>query len=376
MQIILQKAVFDNVKIKNYITKLVVEELNKLSEACYYPDWKKHYYELINLTGLTDDDIRKFTKRFYVESKIQVNLAQYGKVPYLAQDVGSNFLIILMYYFLNQKDIKTYSTIMIFYMIRQYSNFLHATLKYCKPEVFSYTLNHLNPTHLYSREKTIGNAIFHLSIEMKKRFTSGFLELDPNKIIQFIYEARSRIAQSQRSFNELYYKYEKEGMSIGKPYETETGEEVAPKELDKGRRIADLVSQKICVFKEVDYKALEEARKLTKINTSLSVLIVENLKDMSFIEDIKFIIELFLRDAKSIKQICGKDFLSYVRKLMGIKRTTKKVFFKQEINKLLIKILDKTKYKNRYHSLTQQTQFQINSFLSFYLTMYTRNLIC
>ena len=376
MQIILQKAVFDDSKLKNYITRLTVGEINNLSEACYYPDWKKHYYELINLTGLKDDDIRKFSKRFYAETQVQISLAKYDRIPMLLQDVGSNFLIILMYYFLTKKDVKTYSTLMLFYMIRQYSNFLHIVLKFCKPEVFSYTLNHLNPTHLFGREKTIPNALFHLSNEMKRRFTDGFVQVDPNRISIFVHESRSRIAQSLRSFAEAYYRFDKEGMGIKNPYESETGEEVAPQELERGKRIADLVSKKICVFKEIDYKSLEEARKLTKINSALATIIVSSLQDVSLIDDIKFIIELFLKDAKSMNQICGKDFLSYVKQLMGIKRTSKTAFYKQEINKLLLKILDKTKYKQKYSNITSQTQFQINSFLSFYLTMYTRNLIC
>jgi len=377
MEIILQKAVFDDPKIKNYITRLTVNELQNLSNSCYFPDWKKHYFELIKLTGLEESDIKSFAKRFYLETKTQLNLDKYNKSSMLTGDVGSNFLIILMHHFLKKRDSKTFLMIMIFYMIRQYSNNLHKYLKnYCKDDVFLYTLNHLNRTHLFIREKGIPNAIFHLANAMKRRFMDGIIEADPDKISAFIFASRTSINQSLRSFAEAYYKFDKEGKSIGNPYETEDGEEINPQELEKGSRIADLVSKKICIFKEIDYKALEDSRKLTKINSSLSVLIVENLQDVSLITDVKFIIELFLKEATSVKQICGKDFLTFVKKLMGIKRTNKKIFFKQEINNLLIKILEKTKYKNKYNNQTKQTQFQINSFLSFYLTMYTRNLIC
>lgn len=376
MNIILQKAVFDDAKLKKYIVNITVTELQSLSEPCHYPDWKKHYHELISLTNLTDDDIKLFTKRFYSETKIQINLDKYDKIPLLMRDVGSNLLIILMHHFLKQRDVKTYSMFMIFFMIRQYGNFLYQNLKYCKPEVFSYTLNHLNPTHLFIREKSISNALFHLATAMKRRYTDGLLEPNPDKISQFIFASRTSIAQSLRSFLESYYKYEKEGKSIQNPLESEEGEEISSKELDRGERIADLVSKKICVFKELDYKALDDARKLTRINTSLSVIIVKELQDIKFINDVKFIIELFLRDMKSVKEICGKDFLSYVKRLMGIKRTTKSIFFKKEVNNLLMKILTNLEYSKKYSKITPQTQFQINSFLAFYITMYTRNIIC
>jgi len=376
MQIIIQKATFDEPKLRTYLTELTANELSNLAEPCYYSEWKKHYFELLHLIELTDDDIKSFSKRFYVETKIQTNLAQYGKVPKLLQDPGSNLLIILMYHFLTKKDVKMYSTTMIYYMIRQYNNFLRDNLKFCKPEVFSYTLNHLNSTHLFIREKTISNALFHLASEMKKRYTDGFSELNPDKISNFVFESRSRIAQSLRSFLEAYYNFESKGLSISNPLESEEGEEIQTDQLKKGERIAELVSKKICIYKEINYKALEDARKITKINTSLSVVLVDNLQNVNLVNDIKFIIELFLKNAKSVNDICGKNFLNYVKSLMSIKRTTKTVFFKQEINKLLTKIIENTPYKSKYLKLTSQTQFQINSFLSFYLTMYTRNLIC
>ena len=190
MELILQKAVFDNVKLKNYIVKITVGELQRLSEPCHYPDWKKHYHELIALTNLTDNDIKLFTRRFYAQTTSQLKLDEAGKTSQflLAKDIGSNFLIILMHHFLKQRDTKTYSTLMIFFMIRQYSNEMHKYFpKYCKPEVFSYTLNHLNPTHLFIREKSISNALFHLANAMKRRFTDGILEANPDKVFQFIY---------------------------------------------------------------------------------------------------------------------------------------------------------------------------------------------
>ena len=376
MHIILNNAVFDSQKIKRYITKLTANELNNLTEPCYYPVWKKHFHELLSYTGLKEKDIKDFGKRFFHGTKAEVTLSKYGKNVLIQNDVGINFILILMYYFLNKGDQKTFLTIMIYHLIHQYSNRIRVYMKFCKPEVFSYTLDHLNPTHLFIREKTIPNAIYHLALEMKKRYTSYLTELNPDKISDFFYESRSRISQSLRSFAEAYHSNAKQGFGISSQKETETGEEYYPQELERGNRIAELVSNKICVYKEIDYKAFEEARSLTRINMSTTIIIIKQLQNTNLSNDIKFNVELFLKDVKKTNEICGKDFVPYVKKLMSLKRTIKTVYFKHEVNNLLLNIIKNTNIEKKYYKLTSQTQFQINSFLAFYILFYTRNLIC
>lgn len=369
MNEILQKLNSNNdLKIKTFITRITVNELNNLTQTCYYPDWKKYFYELLNLTDLTEKDLKDFVKRFYKGTKAQDSLLQ--------SDIGSNLLVILMYYFLKKKDQQTYSSFMIFHIIRQYGNFIRRVMKFCKPEVFEYTLNHLNPTHLFSREKTIPNALFHLANETKKRYSNYILELNPHKISDMLYESRGRIAQSLKSFAEAYYRNDEKGYGILNPKESESGEEILPDELQKGTRVADSIASKICVYKEIDYKAFEQARVLTKVNIAFTTIIVKELQNPNLLNEVKFIIELFLKDVSSVSEICGKGFIPYVKKLMSIKRTSKELYFKNEINKLLLKIIKNTKIEQKYNKLTSQTQFQFNSFLAFYLTMYSRNLIC
>ena len=194
MQIILANANFNDVGLRRYISKLTVEELNKLTEPCYKADWKRHYNELLHLTSLEEKDIKNFIKRFYYGTKAQDSLLQ--------SDIGSNFLFILMYHFLQQKDQTTYSTLMVYYMIRQYSNLFRISFStYCADEVFTYTLNHLNSTHLFVREKTISNALFYLSnnnLSSKKRFT---LYSSPNvNIIDFMGLAYSGLILQEDHF--------------------------------------------------------------------------------------------------------------------------------------------------------------------------------
>ena len=377
MKDLLQKANFNDVALKRYVSTLTVNELNNLAEPCYFPDWQKHYHELLHATGLDDKDIKAFAKRFYAETESSITMAKYGKVSQLQIDPGSNLLVILMHHFLLKKDQQTYSTLMILYLIRQYGNALHKSFpKFCDSEVFSYTLDHLNPTHLFTREKTIANAIFHLATEIRRRFTPAILELDADKISKMIRESRSRITQSIRSFAEAYYEYKEKGLGTVTQKEPIEGEDVYPQELEKGNRVAEDVAKKICVFKEMDYKAIDQAKALTRINTSLTIIIAKALQKPELMQDVKFIIELFFKDMKSVNDICGKNSISYIKKLMSIKRTSKSVYFKQEINTLLLKVIQDSSLQSKYNKLTSQTQFQINSFLAFYLAFYTKNLIC
>lgn len=376
MKELLQKAKFDDIALKRYINTLTVNELNNLTEPCYYPDWKKHFHELLHSSGLEEKDIKEFGKRFFQESVAKKSLEKYGKTILIQQDSGINLLFVLMYYFLHKRDQQTFSTLMILHLIHQYGNRIRVYINFCQPDVFAYTLDNLNPTHLFAREKTISNAIFHLAQEMKKRYSAAILELDPDKITKFFYESRSRISQSLRSFAELYHANAQKGRGITTEKDIDDTEGTYPQELEKGNRVAELVAQKICVFKEVDYKAIEQAKSLTRINTSFTTIITNALQKPELSENIKFIIELFFKDMKSVNDICGKNSISYVKKLMSLKRTTKSVYFKQEINTLLLKIIKDTRLASKYNTLTPQTQFQINSFLSFYLAFYTKNLVC
>ena len=57
---------------------------------------------------------------------------------------------------MDQRDDTTYTSLLIYHVIRQYSNLFRISFpKFCKPEVFAYTLDRLNPNHLYFREKSI-----------------------------------------------------------------------------------------------------------------------------------------------------------------------------------------------------------------------------
>jgi len=370
MEQLLGKSKIDKIKLKNYINKVVAEELGKLNEPCYVSPYKNYYgEEILYLTGLTVKDIREFSKKFHVE-----RLAP----GYLLKDWITNTLLFTLHYFLLQKDVKTFMSIMILLCINFYSHTYFKFFKFCNPEIFKYTLDNISKNNLMSREKTIPNFLYFISKEMLRRYKKDIETMDnPERISEFIYECRHRINQTFRSFAELYYKYSKEGIKGYGQSEKEGSEGTYEIEtLKKGERIIEDVTSKITIYKEIDRKAFEDAKKLSRANVIYAEYILKSLSDVKYSDDIKLIYELFVRELESLNELCGKDFFKFTRDLMGIKRTTKVIYYKKQVIDLTNKILLNSKYEKSYQKLTDQTKFITQSFTSFYLALYFRNKVC
>jgi len=365
--IIANKLNIDERKLKSYLIDITSNDLTNLSEPCYIPKVKVHYSQLLYLCGINDNDVKEYVERFYKGS-----MAGEGKWL-LEQNPYSNLLIVLMNYFLLEKDQVGYNTTVIYYTITQYTNLMSIHLRYCNPDIFRYTLEHLNKTHLFIREKSISGALFHIAREMQRRHTLTFEGMDdPMLVSKFIRECRKRISQSVQSFRELYYETKEKGLSFKSPDE----ESDYQKTVDRSGELIDRVVKKITMYKEVDIKAINDAKKISKIKQSLATMIVNELSNMKYNDDVKLSLELFIKDLKDVGSICSKEFYNYVRTLMSVKKTIQKVFFKQQIFSLLEKILGSLNYLENYKKLSPQTQFFVATFLALYITIVFRNFVC
>ena len=217
-----------------------------------------------------------------------------------------------------------------------------------------------------------------LTNQLIKRYQKGIFEQDKNKIGMFIQEARTRMSQSIKSFATLYYKSSKEGRRIRNPYESEDDNSnvYQYEDMQKVDRLIEEIAKSITVYKQSNIKALNDAKKISKIKTSLSILLAKEVSDISNLDNLKHIYRLFLKDLKNVNKLCGTMYFTYVKKLMSIKRTTEIVYFKQQINVLLMKLLVEIKYEDKYKTLTSQSQFNINTFLAYYITMILRDALC
>jgi hypothetical protein len=370
MKELLNKATIKDTQIKRLISQVVAKNLSSLSEPCFYPELKKYYYEFLKLTGLTEKDIKEFAKRRWKgrkEAKFSTNT-----------NAVANFYVFLLEYFLSKKDKQAYNYLMVLYIIRHYANLMHKHFKFCNEDAFKYALETLTKTHLFSREKTISNALYYMAQEMIRRWTKTLQKGDLDAIGAFMRESRHRVSQSIKSFAQTYYKVSEEGVGVKTQKTSDENDEndYQQQTTERATKLVDSVTQKITVYKHVDRKAQEEARKFSKINASLATQIVGKLNDTKYSDLIRLVLRLYLKEITDIKQICGKDFEKHVRQLMSLKRTSQKIYFKQQVNILLIKLLKEFGYSNDYSKLTTQTQFLINLFLAYYLTILVRNTVC
>jgi len=88
------------------------------------------------------------------------------------------------------------------------------------------------------------------------------------------------------------------------------------------------------------------------------------------------ILKLFIKDVTNKSMFCGSKYFDYVKKLMAVKRTRSRIYFKQQINILLLNIMKNIGYLQTFNSYTSQTQYIIHSYLAFYITMCMRNTTC
>ena len=230
---------------------------------------------------------------------------------------------------------------------------------------------------MFVRERTISNGILHLAKEISRRWEDGIAKGDIDSMAKFITESRHRMNQSIKSFAKAYYN--EDGGKIKTQREPENEDETNLYQyqvMERGKKAIDEVVKKITVYKNVDKKAMDDARQLTKVNSSVATLLATTLTNLKYSENIKVILQQFLKDLKDIKLLCGSGFIQYVQKLMALKRTKSTIYFKQQVNVLLEILLQDSKQVNWYNGLTAQTKFSINSYLAYYLTMSFRNSIC
>ena len=270
-----------------------------------------------------------------------------------------------------------YSSTMVYYMVVQYARLMNKQIKYCDADAFKYTLDTLTRTHLFFREKTIPSSLFYLATQMQNAFTEDIKEWNIDQIIAFISVARHRISQSVKSFAENYYRNKQSGSSIKtQGDESDDSNSYQYQVLQKGQKLVDDVTKKITSYKVIDRKAFDEAKQLSKIKTSIATLVANGVTNEKHFNNVKIALQLFVKEIKTVNMLCGDDFYTYVKRLMALKRTVAQLYFKSQINILLIEVLKDDNFLETYEKYTSQTQFIINSFLAFYITIMMRRTIC
>lgn len=376
MQTLLQQIKIDDKKLKQTLNTIAAKNFSGLSSPCYFPPHKEMYHSLLYATKVTETDVKQFVRRTWSGRK-EAGFKILNDPPVL-------FLIFLMYYFLNKRDMVGYRATMYVYMIRFYSNLAYKSFPYgCKQDVFKQALNILTKTHLFVREKSISNAIHFLSTEMERIWTKDIKDWNLDRISKFIQDSRTRISQSLKSFAETYYRISGEGGGIGilqadtSSEDEERGEGFVSthQDSDPREKLIDPVLKKIVLYRTFDEKAFENSKNIAKGNELLCRKLAINVCNLKYSTNIKLIYKLFLKDITSTDYICGKKFYERLKNLMIIKRTKSDFYFKKEVQ-ILVDLLIKDNKLKEYSKLNIQTQFSIAVFMATYLMLIFRNTHC
>lgn len=373
MEQLYDKARVNENQLKKFLLNVASRELANLATPCYSPPMKAPYHQLLRLTGLKENDLKKFSKEFYKGTAAKT--LRYHFEP------STNLLLFIMNYALKNNNPTLYTSALLYLMIRYHGNSFHKFLKkYCDEKTFRYTLDQLTKTHLFSREKTISGGLLYLAKEMEKKYTKAIAKLNPVDVAKFIAEARHRINQSWRGFAGNYYSNYEKGLGIGTQTEPEGEEDDNTIEninkSERGMQTIQQVIRRIVINRDVDRKAMDEAKKITKVKSSIAIKISDKIRNVQYSQDLEMIYRLFTKELKSANDLCGNGFVSFVKRLMSVKRTRAEVYFKQQIAQLTEKIVRDTKSQDWYDSLTPQTKFSVYAYLAFYLTYFFRNTLC
>jgi len=358
-------------QLRRYFHTITSNELINLSEPCYAPKLRKYEDTLFNILGITKEEVRIASKEFYKGTKAESWL--------LENDPINNINILLMHFFLRYNDKTGFKACMLFYNLRQYSNLFHKTFKFCQPDVFKYTLENINKTHIYHREKTIANAIYHFSNQMVQRWEKDIKSLDkPMQMSLFIRECRHRQAQSLKSFAIAYYKNAEQGNRIAQQkseIRNEEGEVSAVETASKvPKHVINLV-HKLTVYKFVDIKALENAIKLTSVNKIYAQLLVKHISDTKYTETLTSIYVLYISNLSNVSNLCSSKFTNEVKTILRSKNNKTK-YLKQLLNELLDDLIKDAKLTSIFKKLSIQSRYTYINFLSFYLFWSLKNFVC
>ncbi len=371
MNQLLSKAHIDHTKLKSILNRIRVVELIKLSDPCYCPNLRESELELIEACGLTSQDIDEFAERTWKgrpEEKFKT-----------VSEPFRLFLVWLMLYYLKQNDIPGFESTLIYHMVRQYRNLFKKNPYFKKPcdqGAFTLALDHLSKSHLFSREGSIPNAISYLSNKLARKYEQGIRNWDIDTISEFIIASRSRLNQSFRSLAKSYNKIIKTPGQPKTVSDEEPGDQVNLPIPNRREELSRYIASRICKDGYKDQQAIDDAKKLAKISASMATTLVRELSNRTtpanYSEDVSFILELFCNGI-SVSEICEfRSFIKRLNRLMRVKRTTKPVYFKKEVEDLTFALVKNSGCEEEYNPLTHQTQVRVSQFLGYYITTVLR----
>lgn len=344
--------------LSNYLVRTNGYELSKLHTPCYKAVMIKYFSDLKVLTGIQKQDFDNF-----FNTMVDPEYRNVFKV--LKNDITSIIIMGIIYYSRHKhKDLA--ESLYILLAIRFYTNSFSKHWKmYCKEDVWDLAFTNLSQKHLFKLKNGISNTLFYLASEEYKlrqnRFSST--TITEKEILKYVYILRHRISQSVRSFANRYYDIEQNEntLNLNKQKEIDNTTDIVNINL-----LSNNISERICTYAQVDQKVLLESIKNSSLRRDISISIINELSNIRFKENIRFII-ILISKIINLKEICTRQpYL--VKQILLDKKRIGSYSIKDEIYKLT-ETMNTTGIKS-------VNKDQIISLIANYITLYIKTKVC
>ena len=341
--------------IYKYMSKIAGNELSNMVKPCYYPKPVIYFKDILDKLNINLDTIKEFKNGIDPKYKT-INI--YNEKYTVA-------LILAILYYSRIKKYEIAKLFFLFLAIKFYSSRLHTHIStFCNEDLWIITLDRLSHKHLFKTKKSISSAISYIAefdFEKNKNLLSKE-NMKDTELMVVVYGLRQKVAQSVKSFAQLYFKLYEEGKNIKSSTSGES-------EVEGSQLVADKISMTMCVFGQIDRDALKKSIIQGRLRKEMASTVVSEFSTTEYKDKMRFIIILMSR-LMSLKSVCVEsDRNKFMRKMNSNVKIGGKYVLRDEILELLYSLESGYQLKNIYEN-------QLMSFFSSYVTNYLRNRIC
>jgi NADH:ubiquinone oxidoreductase subunit len=364
----------DHPVLHRYIINAISREFANMVEPCYYPDISKNsklYKDLLHMTKSRESRLVQYAKEKFTPRTI----GNKSKSKFL-YDPYTILLVLIIQSFLHNKDIAGAEATFHLFSLKYYTSLLYrgttpkgSHTKICNDNYFQTALDRLSQNHMFAKQKTIPNSIMYYSRATMKKYLKPLYDDDTLQIAIMIVELRTKLAQSMRSFFKQYYSARDNKDQLSR---TKQEMDYDRSHEEKLKMFISRITKDICVYAKVDNDAVRNASSLIKFNKKLSLSYAQTLARPAYVNNIDIALFLILRDVSDVSGVQKMEFIDHVQKLMSIKVTKKKVYFKKTITEIHNQIIDDLSLNEWYDNLSIQSQSISRNFIAYYLAFYIR----
>jgi len=344
----------NDIKLLRYLSVIIGFEMSEISKPCYSPKVIKYKKDLMYLIGIKDSEITEFVKNLGTT---------YSKFD-IFKDKFTVSIIIAMIKF-SKTNVEISKLLFHFLGIKFYSSLMHISFpKFCSTFLWNKSLDRISSKHLFREKEGVANTINYLCDNIYNTYhvkisVQDFSDYD---LIRMIYDLRHRISQSLKSLAEVYYNLQKKGTS------SELGD-IDEAEADNLMLLADKISITVCTYGTIDQEALSLSSEKSGIRKELCHLIINEISDVDYREELRFIL-ILIGKAATYKYICRDSHKNTMIRRISVNNIKVGSY---TVSEEIYKFLEKTKFSFRLKSY--QTNQVVIFFLN-YILKFIQNKIC